>query len=47
MKSAMKNYTTDIPVERTIAEIQPLLAHKDVWELIRRELLTPEKHNPQ
>ena len=27
MKKLIKNYTTDIPVERTIAEIQQLLAH--------------------
>jgi hypothetical protein len=26
MKKLIKNYTTDIPVERTIAEIQKLLA---------------------
>jgi hypothetical protein len=27
MKKLIKNYTTDIPVERTIAEIQQLLVH--------------------
>ena len=27
MKRLIKNYTTDVPIEKTIAEIQEILAH--------------------